>query len=153
LKQDLINKKYFYQKIEAKNFILKEFPISAEINEDSFVSGKNRSFMKIMQPECNNVLLNTSISVDNQQFYLQEINNFLEGEDYSSGNQNFTLSSQIRHSLDDNISLENLQKVDFKKCFYKQPSQMALGRKEGNLALSSEIDNIGNLKNLKIKNF
>ena len=47
-----------------------------------------------------------------------------------------------RANVNDNINLENLQKVDFKKCFYKQPSQMALGRKEGNLALSSEIDSI-----------
>jgi hypothetical protein len=47
-----------------------------------------------------------------------------------------------RANVNDNINLENLQKVDFKKCFYKQPSQIALGRKEGNLALSSEIDSI-----------
>ena len=47
-----------------------------------------------------------------------------------------------RANVNDNINLENLQKVDFKKCFYKQPSQMALGRKEGNLALSSEIYSI-----------
>jgi hypothetical protein len=96
--------------------------------------------MKIMQPDCNNVLLNTNISVDNQQFYLQEINNFVEGEEHTGGNTNYN-KNQLRNTVNDNISLENLKKVDFKKCFYKQPSQMALGRKEGNLALSSEIDN------------
>lgn len=100
-----------------------------------------------MQPDCNNVLLNTNISVDNQQYYLQEINNFVEGEDFTSGNStnaNNTNTNQLRNSVNDNINLENLKKVDFKKCFYKQPSQMALGRKEGNLALSSEIDNKDN---------
>jgi hypothetical protein len=102
--------------------------------------------------EYNNVLLNANISVDNQKYYLQEINNIVEGEDYvlanmnnsntnSNTNSEANISSQLnRNSVNDNINLENLQKIDFKKCFYKQPSQMALGREEGNLALSSEID-------------
>ena len=76
----------------------------------------------------------------------------MEGEDYvlanmnnsntnSNTNSEANISSQMnRNSVNDNINLENLQKIDFKKCFYKQPSQMALGREEGNLALSSEID-------------
>jgi hypothetical protein len=143
--------------------MMKEFPSAAEINEDSLVSGKNRSFLKIMQPDCNNVLLNTNISVDNQQYYLQEINNFVEGDDYisnSTANINTTNPGNVitnpiqnnRGNVNDNISLENLQKVDFKKCFYKQPSQMALGRKEGNLALSSEIDTSIDKGNFSLNN-
>jgi len=137
--------------VEAKNFILNEFPSATDINEDSLISRKNSSFLKIIKPDCNNVLLNTHISVDNQQFYLQEINNFVEGEDYignGTGKNNLTnlgnsMNNPVqnnRANLNDNINMENLQKVDFQKCFYKQPSQMALGRKEGDLALSSEID-------------
>jgi hypothetical protein len=77
---------------------LKEFPSATDINEDSLISGKNTSFLKIVKPDCNNVLLNTNISVDNQQFYLQEINNFVEGDDYignGTGKNNFDKISKF----------------------------------------------------------
>jgi hypothetical protein len=140
----LVNKKFLYQKIEAKSFLLKEFPTAIHMNEDSIISGKNRAILKVIQSDINNLLLNANISVDNQQYYLQEINTFVEGEEYggnqSAINYNNNTNNQMRTIQDDNINLENIQKIDFKKCFYKQPSQIALGRKEGNLSLSSEID-------------
>jgi hypothetical protein len=102
---------------------MKEFPINLG-NDLVNVSSKKSSFVKILQNDCNNILLNTNISVENEQFFLKEINNPLEGDE----------------NTNDNINLENLQKVDFKKMFYIQPSQVALGRTEGNLALSSEFE-------------
>jgi hypothetical protein len=108
--------------------MIKEFPYPSNINEASHISNKNRSFIKIMQPDYNNILLNTHTSIDNEQYYLQETYTFNEGDDIPTGNVN------------DNINVENLQKVDFTKYFVNQPSQKDLGRTEGNFALSHEID-------------
>ena len=37
------------------------------------------------------------------------------------------------------INIEELLKIDFKKIFHKQPSQVVLGREEGDMRLTTEL--------------
>ena len=90
-------------------------------------SAHNRSFIKLLPHGVNNFLKNTQISVDDEKMYLQEAYHFKDGADKGE-------------DLEDNINVDALQKVDFSKYFYKQPSQVALGRPEGDLTLSEHLD-------------
>lgn len=58
-----------------------------------------------------NILLNQNISLDDGQYYLLETYS-LSGEEEEDSHVN------------DNITVDNLKKIDFKKIFYKQPTQL-----------------------------
>jgi hypothetical protein len=117
--------KYFEkypQQLKANNFIKKEFPIATE-NSEHF-SIKNKSFFKIMESDKNNFLINTGIVVENENSYLTETYHFKNGQG---------------ESVNDTIDIAELLKIDFKKIFYSQPSQVALGRVEGDMSISNDM--------------
>jgi hypothetical protein len=62
--------------------------------------------------------------LENDQAYLHESYSFKDSTEENSG---------------ENINIEDLLKIDFKKIFYKQPSQVELGRTEGDLSLSAAL--------------
>ncbi len=74
----------------------------------------NTSYFKIFENKLNNFLLNSGISLENE--------NILQSETYTFNEGNIEKSN-------DNIDLDELLKIDFKQIFYKQPSQV--NRKEG----------------------
>jgi len=116
----MISSNYKFSNIKAENFQKHEFPIAT--SSDHY-SSKNNSFFKIFENNKNNFLLNTGISLEND-IYLHESYSFKEtNQEYSS----------------ENINIEDLLKIDFKKIFYKQPSQVELGRTEGDLSLSASL--------------
>jgi len=105
----------------AKNFNEKNFP---SVTNDN----KNRSVFKVLPPGKNYILLNSpegSYTID-ERIFLQEIP--IKDEDKSV------------YVMDDNITVENIKNLDFKQFFYKQPSQVLLGRGEGDMSLSHIIE-------------
>lgn len=129
-------KNYTFQNLQPINFLKKEFPISTEKVNDHY-SYKNQSFFKILEHEKHNFLYIEGIPLESQNSYLQETCVYSD-----STNRN------------DNITLENLLKIDFMKIFHKNPSQVALGREENDfsptkkLKIDDEVDDGGNYFNL-----
>jgi hypothetical protein len=116
----MISSNYKFSNIKAENFQKQEFPI---ITSSDHYSSKNKSFFKIFENNKNNFLLNTGISLEND-IYLHESYSFKDSNQDISG---------------ENINIEDLLKIDFKQIFYKQPSQIELGRAEGDLSLSATL--------------
>ncbi len=114
-----MEKHFKYLDIKAENFIKGEFPVTTK---EEHYSTKNKSLFKIIEDGKNNFLLNTQISLDGQ---------ILAHESYT-----FKESHGI---LQSDINIDELLKIDFKKIFNKQPSQVLIGRKEGDFTLTKEL--------------
>ncbi len=108
-----------YLDLKAENFIKNEFPV---ITKEEHYSSKNKSLFKIIEEGKNNFLLNTQINVDDETLAL---------ESYA-----FKESHGV---LQTDINIEELLKIDYKKIFNKQPSQVLIGRKEGDFTLTNEL--------------
>ena len=105
--------------LKAENFIKCEFPV---MTKEEHYSAKNKSIFKIIEENKNNFLLNTQISLDEDN-YAHESYTFKESHDL----------------LESDINIEELLKIDFKMIFHQQPSQVYLGRKEGDMSLTTEL--------------